>query len=82
MELYKELLTHILSQGEIKIIFPDLNIDIANIVELEAYKVLNEIKEIIEDNTLDDPECFAKIDTIIHSFHKRDIDIGIRLDFG
>ena len=70
MELYKELIMHILSQGEIKIIFPDLNIDIANIVELEAYKVLNEIKEIIEDNTLDDPECFARIDAIIHAFYK------------
>ena len=44
MELYKELLTHILSQEEIKITFPDLNIDIAHIVELEAYNVLNEIK--------------------------------------
>lgn len=82
MELYKELLTHILSQEEIKITFPDLNIDIAHIVELEAYNVLNEIKEILEDNTLDDPECFARIDAIIHTFHKRNIDIGTRHDFG
>ena len=38
MELYKEIVINILEKEEINIIFPNIEIDITKIVEIECYK--------------------------------------------
>ena len=65
MELYKEILAHALVYGEIQVTFSGEEPDILKIVEGECYKALQKIKTIIEDDSLEDKECFMKI---IHSF--------------
>lgn len=39
-------------------------------VESEAAALLGEIKAILDDPTLDDPECFQRIDGIVSAFHR------------
>lgn len=46
MELYKEIITNILANEEVQVIFPNLNIDGNKIVELKSYKALQKIKTI------------------------------------
>ena len=82
MTLYKEILAHALSKGEIKITFPGDAKDLSKIVEGEAYKTLLRIKEIITDDSLDDPECFMKIEEIVCAFEALGSDGGSRHDFG
>lgn len=65
MELYKEILAQILSQQNAQIIFPDLHLDAARIVELECYKALQKIKAVIEDDSLADDSCFKKLEEIV-----------------
>ena len=60
MELFTELLINALENGKIEVTFPDLKLDSAEIVELQSYAALRKIKKILEDHTLDDPECFRK----------------------
>lgn len=45
-----------------------------------ALQVLTEIKTILDDDTLDDPACFRRIDAIVDAFHKSGIST-IRHDF-
>ena len=82
MELYKEILTHALSQQRAEIVFPDLRMDATQIVELECYRALQKIKAIIEDDSLDDESCFKKIEEIVCAFEEMGSSGGGRHDFG
>lgn len=82
MDLYKAILSHILCQEQIQITFPNLEFDLNKIFESKCYNVLNQIKEIVEDETLNDPECFEKIEKIICIFEELGYKEGSRHDFG
>jgi len=81
MELYKEILTHVLSHEEVQVSFPNLKIDAQKIVETAAYMALRNIKEIIHDESLEDNECFKKIEAIIIEFEALGSDGGFRHDY-
>jgi len=68
MDLYQEILISALSKEKMRIIFPDLEINAKEIIETESYKALQKIKEIIQDSSLDDKECFMKIEEIVCIF--------------
>ena len=69
MELYQEILHHILADEKIQVSFPELtNSDISKIVELECY--------------LEDSECFYRIEEIVCVFEDLGSDCGSRHDFG
>lgn len=65
MELYKEILAYALMYGQIQISFSNKETDISQIVKGECYKTLQNIKAIIEDDSLEDKACFMKIEEII-----------------
>ena len=77
-----ELLSHILAQGEVQITFPQQNEPFTQIVEGQCYQTLCKIKAIIEDDRLDDSECFQRIEEIIHAFEEIGSGAGSRHDFG
>ena len=81
MELYGELLCDFFMEKGVKITLAE-DVDLANVVETECYKALCEIKEIIQDNTLDDSDCFEKIEEIVCLLESKGIDCGTRHDFG
>ena len=80
MELYKELLLQILSEENMQISFNNLNVN--ELLESVCYRTLCRIKEIIEDDTLDDPECFMKIEEIVCVLEEVGSSGGLRHDFG
>lgn len=82
MELYRELLIHVLSQEKVEVTFPSLNTDISALLERECYKTLLKIKEILDDETVDDSECFYKIERIVRTFEENGSSGGSRHDFG
>ena len=82
MDLYQEILISALSKEKMRIIFPDLEINAKEIIETESYKALQKIKEIIQDSSLDDKECFMKIEEIICAFEALGSGGGSRHDFG
>ena len=43
-------------------------------VNTEAVLLLKEIQSILDDETLDDPECFYRIDAIVCAFHRAGLD--------
>lgn len=82
MEPYKEILIHMLAKEEIQIIFPHLQIAADQIAEMECYKALQKIKTVIRDDSLEDAECFMKIEGIINALEEIGSNGGNRHDFG
>ena len=82
MELYAEILAHYLSQENAHILFPQLQFDARQIVEMQCYQALRRIKEVIEDDSLEDEECFMKIEEIVFTLEEIGSNGGVRHDFG
>lgn len=47
----------------------------------EAAKILQEIQTILDDNSLDDAECFHRIEAIVSAFHQHGVSTS-RHDLG
>ena len=56
--------------------------NVEEMIEMKCYQALNEIKKILEDETIDDRDCFESIESIISVFEKLGIGINERHDFG
>lgn len=78
MELLKKITLNLLEDKNIYNIFPDFD----NEVGLQCYRMLEEITKVVKNETLDDENCFLKIEKIIEIFEKNKISIGNRHDFG
>lgn len=81
MELLKELLVKILEKEETHIVFPNLKISASDLVEMECYKALRKIKSVIENDSLEDKQCFMQIEEIINIFESSGSNGGGRHDF-
>ena len=82
MELYQELLLMLLQPQRIQITFPDLTLSAQDFVECQCYQALNKIKAVIHDDSLDDSECFTKIEEIVQILENSGSTGGFRHDFG
>ena len=82
MELYIEILAHYLSKKNAHIIFPNLQLNAKEIVEIQCYQALQQIKSIIEDDSLEDDACFARIEEIVCTLEEIGSNGGVRHDFG
>lgn len=63
------------------IVFPNLKIDAAQIVETACYQTLQKIKAVIEDDSLEDQACFIEIEKIVRLFEELGSGGGSRHDF-
>lgn len=82
MQLYQEILAAVLAKEEVQITFPNLNINLTEMIESESYQALQKIKAVITDDSLTDSECFMKIEEIINIFETLGSGGGTRHDFG
>lgn len=80
MDLYKEILIHALEQGKVEVKFPQISI--SELTEGICYMALQRIKDIVHDESLDDEECFMKIEEIICVLESIGSNGGFRHDFG
>ncbi len=65
MELYAEILAQALTNGDIQVILRGLDCDVLQVVEKKCYLTLLKIKSIVDDDRLDDPECFMRIEEVV-----------------
>lgn len=84
MELFDEILYRILTErvDRQSLEIPVCTQEILKIVESRCYRALDEIKAVISDDSLTDPECFAKIEKIVCVFEELGSGCASRHDFG
>ena len=78
MELYEALILQ--EFGKDCIIKAE--IDYAQIVSSASYKALEQIREILDRDDLDDADCFQRIEEIVRVFEAMGSNGGSRHDFG
>ena len=79
MELLEEMLANVLC-SKIKLVLPDME-EIKELLELKCYKILREIKEIVDNEEYSDEDCFFRIEEIVCTFEKNGIYCDGRHDF-
>ncbi|MDY4443116.1 MAG: hypothetical protein SPE35_03085 [Butyricicoccus sp.] len=79
MELYLEILSKKIADdlGQDCIQF-----DPKDFVEMKCYQTLVEIQKVLDDDSLDDSECFYKIERVVRIFEQLGSNGGSRHDFG
>lgn len=80
--MYKEILIRILQNERVEVVFPTLQVDIHRLFELRCYQALAEVRRILRDASLEDEDCFAKIEAIVTVIEELGSDAGPRHDFG
>lgn len=50
-------------------------------LDSKAVQILEEIRAILDDDTIDDPECFERIDRLVSLYNRNDIGT-VRHDWG
>ena len=81
MDLYKEILLCILESEECQVVFPNIKKDLSELVEMKCYEILKKIQAIIQDDSLDDEDCFMRIEKIICLFEENGCSCSGRHDF-
>lgn len=68
--------------AQVQVSFTNLKFNLNELLESRCYQVLCKIKNVIEDDELDDEACFMKIEEIICAFEEVGSSGGFRHDFG
>ena len=79
MEILQRMIADMISRGEVKL---TLSPGMVRYLENRCFEVLGRIREILTDDTLDDPECFQRIEKIVCELESIGVDCGPRHDFG
>ena len=76
-ELYEDILEELAA-----IIIEKLRVDPADLIELASYRALQNIQAIGRDDSLDDVQCYHRIEKIICTLEDLGSDGGGRHEFG
>jgi len=79
MELLQRMTADMLRRGELTLTVTPETIQC---LENRCAAVLERIRRIVADDSLDDPECFRRIEQIVCELESNGIDCGTRHDFG
>ena len=77
MEIYEQILARAIAEEMI----PKLRIDSERLMEMKCCQTLLQIYDIVADDTLDDPECFIRIERIVCALEDLGIGGGGRHDY-
>lgn len=82
MQFIQEILIHVLEKQPLEIAIPALQPgELERIVESSCYQTLLRIQEIVHDESLDDAECFQRIEEIVCAYEAIGSGGGNRHDF-
>lgn len=77
MELYEAILCDSIARD----VLPALKVDWVRLVEMKCYQAIERIYRVVSDDTLEDAECFRKIEEIVCALDDLGIGGGGRHDF-
>ncbi len=80
MELWKEIIKKAIQNGEWENYAAD-EAHIAEVLQSECYIALAHIRDIVRDDTLQDEECFMRIEEIVCTLERLGSNGGSRHDF-
>lgn len=82
MELFTQLFIKALEGRKVEVTFTGGDFDLKESIESASVAALGRIREILKDATLEDTECFKKIEAVVCEYEALGLDCGARHDFG
>ena len=79
MDILMRVLADKLEKGEIKL---EIHREVIGEIEKECMEVLKRIQTILADDTMEDPECFERIEQIVCAMESIGLNCGSRHDYG
>ena len=79
MEILNQMVAEKLSRGELHIVLDDKSL---KALESDCVVALSRIRAVLADDSLEDPECFERIERIVCELESLGLDCGARHDFG
>ena len=82
MEAYRDILAQTLGAEAVRGMVSDLPSEPEVLVEMKCFQAIRRIQEILQDETLNDRECFLRIEEIVCCLEDLGLSCGNRHDFG
>ena len=79
MDILRMMLVDRLSRGDVTIV---LDRETVEQINRDCFSALSKIRALLADNSMDDPECFERIERIVCEMESLGLDCGGRHDFG
>lgn len=79
MDILMRVLADKLEKGEIKL---EIDREVTAEIEKECMEVLGRIRAILADESIEDPECFERIEQIVCAMETIGLNCGSRHDYG
>ena len=79
MDILMRVLADKLEKGEIKL---EIDREVTAEIEKECMEVLGRIRSILADESIEDPECFERIEQIVCAMESIGLNCGSRHDYG
>ena len=79
MDILMRVLAEKLEKGEIKL---EIDREVIAEIEKECMEVLGRIRAILADESVEDPECFERIEQIVCAMESIGLNCGSRHDYG
>ena len=79
MDILMRVLADKLEKGEIKL---EIHREVIGEIEKECMEVLKRIQTILADDSMEDPECFERIEQIVCAMESIGLNCGSRHDYG
>ena len=79
MDILMRVLADKLEKGEIKL---EIDREVTAEIEKECMEVLGRIRAILADESIEDPECFERIEQIVCAMESIGLSCGSRHDYG
>ncbi len=80
MKRYEEIVSNMLQAGELSLCIEQG--ELSALIDSKCYTAIEKICNILSDDTLSDPECFLRIEAIVHTLESIGISCAARHDFG
>ena len=79
MDILMRVLADKLEKGEITL---EIDSEVIAAIEKECMEVLGRIRAILADESIEDPECFERIEQIVCAMESIGLNCGSRHDYG
>lgn len=79
MDILRMMLMDRLSRGDVTIV---LDRETVEQINWDCFSALSKIRALLADNSMDDPECFERIERIVCEMESLGLDCGGRHDYG
>ncbi len=81
MKMYEQILVKALENETVQVVFPNVKLNPTEIVQLNCYQAIEKIRDVLQNEDLEDVDCFMRIEEIVNTLEDLGVDVDGRHDF-